>query len=142
MCRPMPDVPDPLYLRVRARIVHVGAIGRSSLGQIQAAVESRSSRPRPPLTNPNSCLGRPRVEPASRKAGTARREGSTRIRELPVVVGIDVAKARLDLAVRPRGEQRQGSHDASGIAEGVTYLQEGAPQVILVGAPGREPRPV
>jgi len=40
--------------------------------------------------------------------------------ELPVVVGIEVAKARLDLAVRPSGEQRPVSHDASGIAEVVS----------------------
>ena len=40
--------------------------------------------------------------------------------ELPVVVGIAVAQARLDLAVRPSGEHRQVSHDASGIAEVVT----------------------
>ncbi len=44
-----------------------------------------------------------------------------------VVVGIDVAKARLDLAVRRSGEQRQVSNDALGIAEVVAWLQELAP---------------
>ncbi len=62
--------------------------------------------------------------------------------ELPVVVGIDVAKARLDLAVRPSGEQRQVSNDASGIAEVVTYLQEVAPQVIVLEATGGYEVPV
>ena len=62
--------------------------------------------------------------------------------ELPVVVGIAVAKARLDLAVRPSGEQRQVSHDASGIAEVVTYLQELAPQVIVLEATGGYEVPV
>lgn len=62
--------------------------------------------------------------------------------ELPVVVGIDVAKARLDLAVRPSGEQRQVSNDASGIAEVVTYLHELAPQVIVLEATGGYEVPV
>jgi hypothetical protein len=64
------------------------------------------------------------------------REGSTRMSELPVVVGIAVAKARVDLAVRPSGEQRQGSKDASGIAEVVTYRHELAPQGIVLEATG------
>jgi transposase len=62
--------------------------------------------------------------------------------ELPVVVGIAGAKARLDLAVRPSGEQRQVSHDASGIAEVVTSLQELAPQVIVLEATGGYEVPV
>src|SRR5262249_43227180 len=53
-----------------------------------------------------------------------------------------VAKARLDLAVRPSGKQRQVSHDASGIAEGVTSLQELAPQVIVLEATGGYELPV
>jgi hypothetical protein len=39
------------------------------------------------------------------------------------VVGIDVAKAALDVAVRPSGEQRQLSNDAPGIAEAIAWLQ-------------------
>jgi transposase len=62
--------------------------------------------------------------------------------ELPVVVGIAVANARVDRAVRPSGEQRQGSHDASGIAEVVTSLQELAPQVIVLEATGGYDVPV
>jgi len=62
--------------------------------------------------------------------------------ELPVVVGIAVANARVDRAVRPSGEQRQGSHDASGIAEVVSYLQELAPQVIVLEATGGYEVPV
>jgi len=33
-----------------------------------------------------------------------------------VVVGIDVAKAALDVAVRPSGEERQLTNDPAGIA--------------------------
>ena len=35
---------------------------------------------------------------------------------LPVFVGIDVAKAQLDIAVRPSGERWAVANDASGIA--------------------------
>lgn len=49
-----------------------------------------------------------------------------------VVVGIDVAKAALDVAVRPSGEQRHLSHDAAGIAELVGWLQSLRPQPQLL----------
>jgi transposase len=52
------------------------------------------------------------------------------------VVGIDVAKAALDVAVRPSREQRQLPHDAAGIAELVAWLQELQPQVIVLEATG------
>ena len=62
--------------------------------------------------------------------------------ESPVVVGIHVAKARLDLAVRPSGEQREVSNDATGIAEVVAWLQELAPQVVVLGGNGGYEVPV
>jgi hypothetical protein len=39
-----------------------------------------------------------------------------------VVVGIDVAKATLDVAVYPTREQRQLSNDTTGVAEPVAWL--------------------
>ncbi|HEX9413629.1 MAG TPA: transposase [Ktedonobacterales bacterium] len=62
--------------------------------------------------------------------------------EPSVVVGIDVAKAQLDLAVRPSGEQRQVRNDSSGIAEVVAWLQELAPEVIVLEATGGYEVPV
>jgi transposase len=62
--------------------------------------------------------------------------------ELGVAVGIDVAKAHLDLAVRPSGEQRQACNDATGIAEVVAWLQELAPQIIVLEATGGYEVPV
>jgi transposase len=53
-----------------------------------------------------------------------------------VVVGIDVAKAALDVAVRPSGEQRHLSHDAAEIAELVGWLQSLRPQLLVVEATG------
>jgi Transposase len=53
-----------------------------------------------------------------------------------VVVGIDVAKAALDVAVRPQGEERHLANDAAGIAEIVGWLQALKPQVIVVEATG------
>lgn len=53
-----------------------------------------------------------------------------------VVVGIDIAKAALDAAVRPRGEERHRANDAAGIAELVAWLQLLGPQVLVVEATG------
>lgn len=53
-----------------------------------------------------------------------------------VVVGIDVAKAALDIAVRPQGEERHLANDAAGIAELVGWLTALKPQVIVVEATG------
>ncbi len=53
-----------------------------------------------------------------------------------VVVGIDVAKAALDVAVRPSGEERHLANDAAGIAEAVAWLQTVGARVIVVEATG------
>jgi transposase len=53
-----------------------------------------------------------------------------------VVVGIDVAKAVLDVAVRPQSEERHLANDAAGIAEIVEWLEALHPQVIVVEATG------
>lgn len=53
-----------------------------------------------------------------------------------VVVGIDVAKAALDLAVCPSGEERHQANDAAGIGAVVRWLQTLSPQIIVVEATG------
>jgi hypothetical protein len=53
-----------------------------------------------------------------------------------VVVGIDVAKASLDIAIRPSGQERHVANDPDGIAEAVVWLQALGPQVIVVEATG------
>jgi transposase len=53
-----------------------------------------------------------------------------------VVVGIDVAKAWLDVAIRPSGDQRRVGNDAAGIAEAVARLQTVGARVIVVEATG------
>src|SRR5258708_19924636 len=53
-----------------------------------------------------------------------------------VVVGIDVAKAALDVAVRPRGEERHLANDPAGIAAAGEGLQTVRPHVIVVEATG------
>ena len=49
-----------------------------------------------------------------------------------VFVGIDVAKAHLDIALRPTGERRAVTNDEPGITALVTRLQERAPQLIVL----------
>jgi transposase len=53
-----------------------------------------------------------------------------------VAVGIDVAKATLDVAVRPSGEERRVANDPAGIAAVAAWLQILQPQVIVVEASG------
>jgi hypothetical protein len=51
-------------------------------------------------------------------------------------VGIDVSKARLDVAVRPSGQAWQSSNDETGIAAVVERLQALAPHLIVLEATG------
>jgi transposase len=61
---------------------------------------------------------------------------------LQVFVGIDVAKAQLDIALRPTGERWTVTNDEPGIATLVTRLQEIAPQLIGLEATGGYQRAV
>ena len=59
-----------------------------------------------------------------------------------MVVGIAVAKAALDVAVRPQGEERHLANDAAGIAEIVGWLRALNPDVIVVEATGGDEAPL
>jgi transposase len=59
-----------------------------------------------------------------------------------VYVGIDVAKARLDVPVRPDGDTWQTTNDASGIAALVARLDHRQPTLIVLEATGGSERPV
>lgn len=54
----------------------------------------------------------------------------------PMWVGIDVAKARLDVAVRPSGESWEASNDEVGIAGVVERLRELGPELVVLEATG------
>jgi transposase len=51
-----------------------------------------------------------------------------------VVVGLDVAKAQWDIALRPTGERWAVTNDDAGITLLVTRLQESAPQLMVLEA--------
>jgi transposase len=51
-------------------------------------------------------------------------------------VGIDIAKAKLDIAIRPSGQQWVSAHDEEGIAEVTTRLQALQPRLIVLEATG------
>ena len=53
-----------------------------------------------------------------------------------VFVGIDVSKARLDVAVLPNEKTWSTTNDDEGISELVAKLQEQAPSLILLEATG------
>jgi len=55
---------------------------------------------------------------------------------VPCFVGIDVAKAQLDIALRPAGERWAVPNDASGIAPLVDRLQALHPTLSVLEAPG------
>lgn len=54
----------------------------------------------------------------------------------PVYVGLDVAKAHLDLAVTPTGQTQRFPHDDAGLAALVAYLQPLAPALVVLEATG------
>ncbi len=60
----------------------------------------------------------------------------------PCYVGIDVAKARLDVAVRPSGETWSATNDAAGIAALVARLHDLQPALVVLEATGGYERPV
>lgn len=60
----------------------------------------------------------------------------------PIFIGIDVSKARLDVAVRPSGESESVSNDEGGIKALVKRLGEIHPALIVLEATGGFERPV
>ena len=57
----------------------------------------------------------------------------------PCFVGIDVAKAQLDIALRPTGERWAVANDDVGIAALVAQLQAMPPTLIVLEATGGVP---
>jgi transposase len=60
----------------------------------------------------------------------------------PVCVGLDVAKATLDVGLRPTGEAWQVANDEPGIAELVARLRRLKPALLVCEATGGFERPV
>ena len=58
------------------------------------------------------------------------------MKEVPLFIGIDVSKDRLDVAVRPTGEAWQAPYNSLGIGELVRRLGELAPQLVVLEATG------
>lgn len=54
----------------------------------------------------------------------------------PSYVGLDVAKAHLDLAVRPSGATHRVPHDERGLTALIAYLQPVAPTLVVLEATG------
>ena len=53
-----------------------------------------------------------------------------------IYVGIDVAKARVDVAIRPGGDRREVSNDQAGIAALVAQMQQLNPAALVLEATG------
>src|ERR1700722_15108714 len=82
-------------------------------------------------SNPNSRLGHQRSPLAQ---GRDRKDA--------IVVGIDVSKDRLDVAVRPTGETFAVERDAEGLSRLIARLAPLEPQAIAVEARGGDERGV
>ena len=54
--------------------------------------------------------------------------------DVPCFIGIDVAKAQLDIALRPAGERWAVPNDASGVATLVERVQALQPTLIVLEA--------
>lgn len=86
--------------------------------------------------SPNSCLEH---EPASRKAGPMR---NRRMSFPSIFVGIDVAKAHLDIALRPTGTRWTVTNAEAGITDLAAQLHAISPALIVLEATGGLPRAV
>ena len=53
-----------------------------------------------------------------------------------IYVGIDVAKAQVDVAIRPGGDRREVSNDPAGIAALVAQMQQLNPAALVLEATG------
>jgi transposase len=60
----------------------------------------------------------------------------------PIFIGIDVSKARLDVAIRPSGQTESVSNDTAGIEALVKRLSENRPALIVLEATGGVERAV
>src|SRR2546427_8171349 len=116
---------------------HHGVSGRDrpvSLRSLETGAErgsSRSGLPEPEQL-PGTC------KPASCKAGPVRSRGMV---SPQIFVGIDVAKAHLDIALRPTGTRWTVANDEAGIAALVTQLHGMSPTLIVLEATGGLQRP-
>jgi transposase len=112
--------------------------GRASLGADGSPFRPGGSEPvselgapsAAPLSNPNSRSGRPRSSPHSQGRVMERSSAA------PVFVGIDVAKDRLDVHLRPSGEALAVGRDAAGLATLVERLVASAPRLVVLEATG------
>src|SRR5215217_1183489 len=118
----------PLYVARGRRIGCEGAIDRLPHGPSSAQRPLNSEGRRAPLTDresPNSCPGRrPSRRARIGKAGP-RMEGSSQMTQTPTYyAGIDVAKDRLDVVLRPSGEYMEATNDERGIRSVVRRLRK------------------
>lgn len=58
------------------------------------------------------------------------------MRKEEIYVGIDVAKASVDMAIYPTGQQRSFANNDAGIIQAVAYLRELAPDLVVLEATG------
>ena len=88
--------------------------------------------------SPNSCLGR-RSRMLQVRANPRPERPGGHITQESIYAGIDVAKDRLDLALRPSGTLRTVAYDPAGISALVSELQALEPSaVVLVSTGGLE----
>jgi len=95
---------------------------------VEAGAERGSSRPG--LPKPVQLSGA--SEPVSAKGG----QTGVPLGAVPCFVGIDVAKAQLDMALRPSGERWAVPNDAGGVGTLVEQLQALHPTLIVLEATG------
>ena len=98
-----------------------------------------------PARSPDSCLKRARTVAGANQARILQVRASAapevEMTEAGTYVGIDVAKANIDIAVRPTGRVWPASYDAAGIdaagiEELVSQLEELTPNTVLLEATG------
>ena len=86
--------------------------------------------------SPNSCwANQARIWQGRADGSQGGSHGATRFQH-DIYVGIDVAKARVDVAIRPGGDTREVSNDQAGIAALVAQMQQLNPVALVMEASG------
>ena len=118
--------PRPCNSRITARVRVAGAV---------AGVRPHRPRDTKPVGEPGSSPAVP-SNPNSRLGRIASPLAQGRDQMDATVVGIDVAKDRLDVCVRPSGESFVVARTGAGIEELAERLQKLAPRIVAVEATG------
>jgi transposase len=134
----MPSRSPPCISILMSSIRHRKERARQTESPAVEETESEHGSPRLSFCrSPDSRVGRgARIRKAGRRQESSERGTCMSAAEGSVYVGIDVSKARLDVAVEPAGEHLEFANEPAGIAALVARMREIDPKLVVLEASG------